>query len=339
MRARRLRTLVIVVLVAFAAAWPLITDNLFHLSVGALALIYILLGIGMNVVMGHTGLTHAGYAAFYGIGAYTVAVLMVRLEWPFWPSLVAACVMSAVIAVVIGVPAIRVSEIYFVLVTLGFAEIMRITAINTDYVGGPDGVFGVPAPRVGEFTIASPERIYWLILAGVLISVFAMSRLANSRVVRAWNYLREDESAARVLGIDPVWGKLQATFLAGMWAGMGGAFFAIRQTAVSPSSFTFFESFIVILVVAIGGLRSMPGVLLGTAVIIVLPEILRPLQEYRLILFGLVIIVMMLFRPDGIWPGHIGQRYKATADSMVEDLPARRSRGRVMDQGVPHGKR
>lgn len=320
---RTARTGAVIVLLALAGALPLATDNRFYLSVGALALIYVVLGLGMNVVMGHTGLTHAGYAAFYGIGGYTVAVLTVRLEWSFWLALVLACVISAVIAVAIGIPAIRVSEIYFVLVTLGFAEIMRITAINTDYVGGPDGVFGVPAPAIGEFAIASPQRIYWFIFIGVLVSVFAMSRLANSRIVRAWNYLREDETAARVLGVDPVWGKLQATFLAGIWAGAGGAFFAIRQTAVSPSSFTFFTSFIVILVVAIGGLRSLPGVLIGTGVIIVLPEILRPLQEYRLIIFGIVIIAMMLFRPDGIWPGDIGKRYKSVADSMVDELPVR----------------
>jgi branched-chain amino acid transport system permease protein len=305
---------------AFAIALPFLTDNIFHLSVAALALINMLLALGMNAVMGHTGLIHAGYAAFYGVGGYAVAVAMVWWNVSFWLALPAACLLAAIVAVAIGVPAIRVSGIYYVLVMLGFGEILRITATNTGAVGGPDGVFGIPRPSIGEFVIRSPEHIYWLILAAVLLSFIAMHRLANSRVVRAWNYLREDETAATVLGVSPVWGKLQATFLGGLWAGMGGAFFALRQTAVAPSSFTFFDSFIVIIIIALGGLRSMRGVILGTLAVIVLPELLRPVQEYRFIAFGLAIILMMRFRPSGLWPGDVGKRYKKTADDIVDEL-------------------
>lgn len=300
-----------------AALFPFMTDNVFNLSVGAVALIYVLLAIGMNSVMGHTGLIHAGYAAFYGLGGYTVGFAMVFWGWPFWPSMVLGALLAGVVAVLIGAPAIRVSGKYYILVMLGFGEILRVTATNLDIVGGPDGIYGIPRATIGELTIRSPRSIYWLILIAVLLSFLVMHRLSNSRVVRAWNYLREDETAARVLGVSPLVGKLQATLLGGVWAGLGGAFFALRQTAVAPSSFTFLDSFMVIIIIALGGLRSMTGVLIGTFVVIILPEILRPIADYRFILFGAAITIMMLTRPEGIWPGDMGKKYRREAEARI----------------------
>lgn len=307
------------VAVAFALLLPVISDNVFYLSVGALAAIYLLLGLGMNAMLGHTGLIHAGYAAFYGIGGYIVAIGMSWWDLSFWLVLPAACLIAAVTAVAIGVPAIRVSGKYYILVMLGFGEIVRITASNIGAIGGPDGIYGIPRASIGDITLRSHEQIYWLILAAVLISFFAMHRLSNSRVVRSWNYLREDESAAQVLGVSPMWGKLQATFLGGLMAGLGGAFFALRQTAVSPSSFTFLDSFMVIIIIALGGLRSIRGVIVGTMAVIVLPEVLRPIHEYRFIIFGFAIIVMMLYRPNGLLPGDVGKRYKKTAEEIIAE--------------------
>jgi branched-chain amino acid transport system permease protein len=315
---RRVRSSVAwIALIAAVALWPLLYDNAYYLSIGIIASIYIMLGVGMNMLMGHAGLIHAGFAAFFGIGAYVVAIVTTKFELSFWLALPAAAILSAVIAVVIGIPAIRVSGIYFVLVTLGFGEIFRIIAANSYYTGGPNGLYGIPAPSVAGFGLGSTLYLYWLVLAVVVLSLFAMHRLSNSRIGRAWDYLRQDETAAAALGVDPVWGKLQATLLGGLWAGIGGAWFAVRQTAVAPSSFTFFESFVVILVIAIGGLRSLPGVIVGTFAMIVLPEVLRPLQQYRLIIFGAAIIVMMLYRPEGLLPGKAGKRYADIADEMV----------------------
>jgi branched-chain amino acid transport system permease protein len=299
-----------------AAVWPLALTSVYFHTVAVLAGIYILLGLGMNVLMGNAGLVHAGYAAFWGIGAYVVAILTTRFELSFWLALPAASIAAAVLAVAIGVPAIRVSGLYFVLVMLGFGEIFQLAMTNWDYVGGPNGLYGIPAPSVGQLVLQTPQQLYWFVLAFVVASMLIMHRLSNSRIGRAWNYLREDEVAAQVLGVNPVWGKLQAALLGGLWAGVAGALFAVRQTAVAPTSFTFLESFIIILIVAIGGLRSLPGTVLGTAAIIVLPEVLRPLAEFRFFVFGAMIVLMMLFRPTGLWPGR-ARRHEEIADEWV----------------------
>jgi branched-chain amino acid transport system permease protein len=304
-----------------AAIWPLVLNNIYFHTVAVLAAIYILLGLGMNILMGNTGLVHAGYAAFWGIGAYTVAILMTKFAVSFWLALPAAIAAAAILAVAIGVPAIRVSGLYFVLVTLGFGEIFQLSMTNWDYVGGPNGLYGIPAPEIGPLVLLTPQQLYWLMLAFVIVSMVVMYQLSNSRVGRAWNYLREDEIAAQVLGVNPVWGKLQAALLGGMWAGLAGALFAVRQTAVAPTSFSFLESFIIILIVSIGGLRSLPGTVLGTIAMIVLPELLRPLAQYRFLVFGTVIVLMMLFRPEGLWPGR-ARRHEEIADEWASSQTA-----------------
>jgi branched-chain amino acid transport system permease protein len=297
------RAVVAVLVLALAALWPLWMENVYYHTVALLALVYILLGLGMNVLMGHAGLVHAGYAAFWGVGAYAVAIFSTKLGLSFWLALPVSAIGAAVLAVLIGIPAIRVSGLYFVLVTLGFGAIFQLAMTNWDYVGGPNGLYGIDPPRLGSVALQTPRQLYWLVLAVVAVSVVVMHRLANSRVGRAWNYLREDEIAAQVFGVNPVWSKLQAAVLGALWAGLAGAFFAVRQTAVAPSSFTFLESFVVILIVSLGGLRSLPGTVVGTVAMIVLPELLRPLSQYRYLVFGAAIVLMMLFRPEGLWPG------------------------------------
>lgn len=288
---------------ALAAVWPFWIQNVYYHTVALLALIYILLGLGMNVLMGHAGLVHAGYAAFWGVGAYVVAIFSTKLGLSFWVALPVSVAGAAVLAVLVGIPAIRVSGLYFVLVTLGFGAIFELAMTNWDYVGGPNGLYGIDPPQLGSLALQTPRQLYWLVLAAATVSVLVMHRVANSRVGRAWNYLREDEVAAQAFGVNPVWSKLQAAVLGAAWAGLAGAFFAVRQTAVAPSSFTFLESFVVILIVSLGGLRSLPGTVVGTVAMIVLPELLRPLAQYRFLVFGAAIVLMMLFRPEGLWPG------------------------------------
>lgn len=305
------RSLLWVCVAAAAIVWPLLYQNPYYQDVVALALIYILLGLGMNVLMGRVGLVHAGYAAFYGIGAYTVAIVMTRDGWSFWYALPLAVLVTAVLSVAISLPAVRVTGLYFVLVTLGFGQIFTLVMTNLGVTGGPNGLYGIPPPKLGSVQVINPDQLYWLVLPFVAVSFVMAKRLKSSRVGRAWDYIREDETAAKVLGVNPVWSKLQASVLAAIWAGLAGALFAIRQTAVAPDSFTFNESFIVILIVAIGGIRSLPGVIVGTIVEIVLPELLRPLATYRFLIFGLAIILMMLFRPEGLWPDRVRKWRKA----------------------------
>jgi branched-chain amino acid transport system permease protein len=306
-----------VALLVVAVLFPVGVDDAYYQTVAGFALIYILLGVGMTFLVGHTGLVHSGFAAFYGIGSYTIAVLATKFGVSFWLALPIAILASALLAVAIGIPAIRVSGLYFVLVTLGFAEVFRLSITNLNYTGGPNGLYGIPAPALGSLRLGSPSRLYWLTLVAVAISFFFFQGLSRSRIGRAWNCLREDEVAAQVLGVNPVWGKLQAAMLAGAWAGLAGAFFAAQQTAVSPGSFTFTESFLVILVVSIGGLRSLQGIVLGTLAIIILPELLRPLAEYRLLVYGIAIVLIMLFRPAGLWPGGNAGHYASLADQIL----------------------
>jgi branched-chain amino acid transport system permease protein len=307
----------LVVAIALLAIYPLVTEDLYYMSIGTLAAIYVLLGVGMNILMGHAGLVHAGYAAFYGVGAYAVAILATKFDFSFWPAALIGMLGAAALSVLVGLPAIRVSGLYFVLVTLGFGEIFRLVVTNSDYTGGPNGLYGIPPPTVGDLAFDSIDRIYILSLALAGLALIVMARVATSRVGRAWNYVREDETAAATLGINPVLSKLQAALLGGFAAGAAGALFAVRQTAVAPSSFTFFESFIVILVVSIGGLRSLGGTVVGVLAMVVLPELLRPLQQYRFLIFGIAIVLMMLFRPVGLWPGRPGRRYQRVADDLV----------------------
>ena len=307
----------LIVAIAALAIYPLVTGDLYYMSIGTLAAIYVLLGVGMNILMGHAGLVHAGYAAFYGVGAYAVAILATKFAFSFWPAALIGIIAAAVLSVLVGLPAIRVSGLYFVLVTLGFGEIFRLAVTNSNYTGGPNGLYGIPPPGIGDFLFDSIDKIYVLAVIAAGLGLFFMARLATSRVGLAWNYVREDETAAATLGINPVLSKLQAALLGGCAAGAAGALFAVRQTAVAPSSFTFFESFIVILVVSIGGLRSLGGTVLGVLAMVVLPELLRPLQQYRFLIFGFAIVFMMLFRPVGLWPGRAGRRYQRIADDVV----------------------
>lgn len=300
---RLARTVGAVAALALAAVWPFWIQNVYYHTVALLALVYVLLGLGMNVLMGHAGLVHAGYAAFWGVGAYVVAIFSTKFGLSFWVALPISAIGAAVLAVLVGIPAIRVSGLYFVLVTLGFGAIFELAMTNWDYVGGPNGLYGIDPPQLGSVALQTPRQLYWLVLGVATVSVLVMHRVANSRVGRAWNYLREDEVAAQTFGVNPVWSKLQAAVLGAAWAGLAGAFFAVRQTAVAPSSFTFLESFVVILIVSLGGLRSLPGTVVGTVAMIVLPELLRPLAQYRFLVFGTAIVLMMLFRPDGLWPG------------------------------------
>ncbi|HWE62190.1 MAG TPA: branched-chain amino acid ABC transporter permease [Chloroflexota bacterium] len=289
-----------VLLLAMLAVPP--TLNNYWITLLTSICVYAVLGLGLNIVVGYAGLLDLGYAAFFAIGAYATAYMMTTYGFSFWIMLPIGAALAALFGVIIGAPTLRLRSDYLAIVTLGFGEITRISATNLDITGGPNGLYGVPQPVLFGFTFQIPLHYYYLILALLLVTLFCVARLANSRIGRAWAYIREDEVAASAMGINTTRMKLLAYALGAVWAGIAGAFLAVQLTAVSPDSFTFNQSVQILIVVVLGGLGSIPGVILGAVVVVTVPEVLRGFSEWRLLLFALALIALMIFRPQGLWP-------------------------------------
>jgi branched-chain amino acid transport system permease protein len=300
------RAALTVAAVLVALGLPIFGDP-YLIDVGTLVLVYVMLGLGLNVVVGFAGLLDLGYAAFFAIGAYTTGILMVGYHVAFWLTLPVAAFFTALSGVVIGTPTLRMRSDYLAIVTLGFGEIVRIAATNFAFTGGPEGVYGIPHPTIGPLVLRSPQATYFLGMAFALLVLVGSANLARSRLGRAWLAIREDEAAAQAAGIYPVYFKLMAYVLGAIFAGLAGSFFAVKLTAINPSSFTFIQSVTILMVIILGGMGSLPGVILGAAVIVILPEALRAFDRVRMLSFGIGLIVLMLLRPQGLWPSRIGQ--------------------------------
>lgn len=293
---------------------PWMVDN-YAKDVAINVMIYIALGLGLNIVIGLAGLLDLGYIAFYAVGAYTYALLNTNFGIPFWIALPIGCVISAMAGAFIGYPTLKMRGDYLAIVTLGFGEIIRIVLNNWDSVTqGPNGILGISPPGIflptvsaGGFEFAhvylkNLTWLYYLILAIAVITMVAVYRLNHSRVGRAWLAIREDETAAELTGIHTTRMKLFAYVLGAIFAGFAGAFFAAKVRYVNPSSFIFLESALVLSIVVLGGMGSIPGIIVGALAIIVLPEVFRELQLYRMAAFGGAMTLMMVFRPEGLWP-------------------------------------
>lgn len=288
-----------------AIALPFLDHNPYHIDVLVTAGIFILLSLGLNVIVGYAGILNLGYAAFFAFGAYTYAIFNLHFHVPFWGGLFVSALATAVFGMFLAFPALRLSGDYLAIVTLGAGEIMRIVLNNLDQVtGGPNGLLGIAHPRLPfsnfDFGVKS-QPYYFLILAVILILVFFLRRLETSRLGRAWRALREDELAASAMGINLAWAKLTAFGIAGFIAGIAGCIFAAKQGTVSPDSFDFTVSVMVLAMVVLGGIGSIPGVILGALVLTILPECLRDFTAYRMLIFGMAMILMMLFRPQGLF--------------------------------------
>lgn len=292
-------------------------------DVGTLVLTYIMLGWGLNIVVGLAGLLDLGYVAFYAVGAYSYAMLSVNYGLSFWLALPIAGVLAASFGVMLGFPVLRLRGDYLAIVTLGFGEMIRVIIINWWwFTGGPNGINKVARPSFfglsfernappGEATFSSffgldysPNQrvffLYFVILAFALITNFFTLRVRRLPIGRAWEALREDETACRALGINPRNTKLTAFSIGAMFAGMAGSFFAARQGFVSPESFVFIESAVILAIVVLGGLGSQIGIVLAAAVLIGLPEFFRELQDYRMLAFGIGMVLIMIWRPGGL---------------------------------------
>jgi len=284
-------------------------------------LIYICLGLGLNIVIGLAGMLDLGYIAFYGVGAYSYAILNVNYGLSFWVCLPIAALFAGIAGCIIGYPTLRMRGDYLAIVTLGFGEIVRIILNNwMELTNGPNGILGVKVPSIylpsfeggfhfELFYLKKLYYLYYVILILAIFTIIAVYRLNYSRIGRAWESIREDETAAELMGVNTFLLKLLAYAMGATFAGLAGAFFSARMRFVSPESFTFLESAMVLCMVVLGGMGSIPGILLGVAALIVLPEAFRDFELYRMLVFGLTMVVMMLFRPAGLIPAkRVGTR-------------------------------
>jgi branched-chain amino acid transport system permease protein len=289
--------------------------------------IYILMGLGLNIVVGFAGLLDLGYVAFFAIGAYSMGVLTSTGELgvgglSFWVALPIAVLVAVAAGVILGIPVLRMRGDYLAIVTLGFGEIIRILALSDllkPMIGGAQGVLQIPKPRIGPLELIRPEQLFFVILAGCLLAAFVSWRLSEARLGRQWMALREDEDVAEASGINLVKTKLLAFAIGAAFSGLSGAIFASKLTSIFPYSFGLLVSINVLCLIIVGGMGSLPGVVVGALVLVGLPELLREFAEYRLLMYGVLLVVMMLARPEGFWPSEVRKRELRTDE---EPLPA-----------------
>ena len=335
-------------LAALLIALPFITDwalGRAWVRIAAFALLYIMLALGLNIVVGYAGLLDLGYVAFFAVGAYFYALLaspQFGLHLPFWLLLPLGAAVACAFGVLLGAPTLRLRGDYLAIVTLGFGEIIRIFLVNlnapVNITNGPQGINLIDPVKLGAFSLAQTHTVggasfpavfnyYYLFLVLTLAVIFVSMRLEDSRIGRAWAAIREDELAAAAMGINTRNMKLLAFAMGASFGGVSGGLFAGFQGFISPESFTLIESIMILCMVVLGGMGHIPGVVLGAVLLVVLPEALRylgPLQQslfgkvladpadLRLLIFGLALILVMLLRPSGLWPSTTRRRELST---------------------------
>ena len=288
---------------AFLALAPLFL-NAYQVDVLNSIGLYALLALSLNLILGEAGLFNMGHAAFYAMGAYTAAILNTRYQIPILWTLPLSGLVAGLFALAVARPVVHLRGDYLLIVTIGVGEIVRIALVNDVFgiTGGANGIFGISRPKLFGFTIRRPEEFFYLIWGFVALTIFLFLRLRQSRFGRALNYLREDAVAAEGSGINTDYYKLAAFGLGAAWAGMAGTLFAAKMTIISPESFSFWESVVLFMIVILGGAGSIPGVLLAAFLVIGLPELFREFAGARMLVFGLVMMVMMVVRPQGLLP-------------------------------------
>lgn len=302
----RLRKTLLTALLVCLIAVPGIA-SFYQVNIMISAMLYIMLALGLNIVVGLAGQLVLGYVAFYAVGAYTFGLLHSHFGLGFWAALPAGGLLAALAGLGLGFPVLRLRGDYLAIVTLGFGEITRLAMLNwTSVTGGPAGISDIPRPGFFGMDMTlnqSTAYIYYLALLAVIITIVVISRLKNSRVGLALQALREDEIACEAMGVDITRAKLSAFALGTCWAGFAGVIFAAKTTFINPSSFTFMESAMILSMVVLGGMGSISGVIIAAIILILAPEYLRAFSEYRMLIFGAIMVVMMIFRPQGLISG------------------------------------
>jgi branched-chain amino acid transport system permease protein len=327
-------------LLVFTLLVPVIFyDQRYILDLAILVLTYVMLGWGLNVVVGLAGLLDLGYVAFYAVGAYSYALLATNFGWSFWVCLPLAGILAAFWGVLLGFPVLRLRGDYLAIVTLAFGEIIRLVIINwQELTGGPNGVSGIPRPSFFGIPLDNSDNglaawlhieystthrivfLFYLILALALLTNWVTIRLRRLPIGRAWEALREDEVACRALGINTTTTKLTAFATGAMFGGFAGAFFATRQGFISPESFTFQESALVLAIVVLGGMGSQLGVALAALAMIGGFELFRSLETYRMLVFGMAMVLIMIWRPRGLIGHRAPTVYLTKARAISSDL-------------------
>jgi branched-chain amino acid transport system permease protein len=289
-----------------AAALPLVLNNQFETDILTDMALWAAIALGLNVVVGFAGLLDLGYMAFYAFGGYAFAILSTQAHWTFWECLPVGALLAAVFGGFFGFPTLRLRGDYLAVMTLGFGEIVYLAANNLQITGGPGGIFGMPLPAAFGVSLGQPIDYYWMALALVVLAAWVIGAVARSRTGRAWAYLREDETAAQAVGIPVTRYKLAAYVFGAMWAGIAGAIFAAKQSIITPDTFTFQQSFLAVAVVVLGGMGSLPGVVLGGIAYILIDEYFQAYTaSYSGLIFAALLLLFILVRPGGIWPSRL----------------------------------
>lgn len=288
--------------------------------------LFIMMGLGLNIVVGFAGLLDLGYVAFYAIGAYTVGVLtssgLGLYQLTFWQAVPIALLATWLAGIILGLPVLRMRGDYLAIVTLGFGEIVRLLVLSDwlkAFLGGTQGIQSIAQPVIGPIKFNTLQELYYLILVGIAIVAFIAWRLKESRLGRSWMAIREDEDVAQAMGINLVLTKLLAFSTGALFAGLAGTLGAAKLTSVYPHSMTFIVSINVLVLIIIGGMGSIPGVFVGALVLVGLPGVLTEFQEYRLWFYGLALVFMMLNRPEGLWPE--ARRKRELHEEITEIVP------------------
>ena len=323
---RVLKITSLIILISILLALPQVL-GLFLSEVLTIVGLYVLLGWGLNIVVGFAGLLDLGYVAFFAIGAYTTAVLtspeLGFFNLSFWGALPFAIFMGIISGVLLGIPVLKMRGDYLAIATLGFGEIIRILVLSDflrPWLGGAQGIGKIPKASIGGFEFAGPQQIYYLVLAGCLLVGFVSYRLRDSRLGRAWMAVREDEDVAQAMGINLVTTKLLAFATGAAFSALSGAIFASKLGSVYPHSFNIMISINIVCLIIVGGMGSLPGVLVGSIALVGLPELLREFAEYRLLVYGAALVAMMLLKPEGLWPEALRRRELHEGESAVTKL-------------------
>jgi branched-chain amino acid transport system permease protein len=287
--------------------------------------LYILMGMGLNLEVGLAGLLDLGFVAFFAVGAYTTAILtadshVALMHLPYWGAMPVSVILAVGVGVLFGLPVLGVRGDYLAVATMGLGEIVRVLVLSdfaAPLLGGAQGILQIPKPRIGDFVLGTPVSLFYLTLVCSGVAAFIAWRLENSRLGRAWMALRDDEDVAQALGINLVQSKLLAYGLGAAFAGLAGSIFAAMLTSVYPSSFQLLISVNVLALIIVGGMGSLPGVVLGSIALIGLPELLREFGEYRYLFYGVALVIMMRLKPEGLWPSEARQRELHSRDETL----------------------
>lgn len=311
-----IRRAAIAALLVVMAVYPYAL-GMYHTNIMITALIYVILALGLNIVVGLGGLLNLGYAAFFAVGAYTYGLLWkyagpafveagIATGWLFWIALPLAGILAVIFGILLSLPVLRLRGDYLAIITLAFGEIVRMVLQNSSEVtGGATGISLIPRPWF--FGVRLPPRqaatyIYYIVLVLVFLTIFVVRRIEDSRVGRALEAMREDEIACEAMGVDLVRNKLVTFALGAFWAGIAGVILAAQTTYINPDSFTLWESIMVLMAIVIGGTGSIPGAIGGAMLLKLLPEYFRPLAQYRMLIYGIAMIIIIIFKPDGLFP-------------------------------------